>query len=95
MNLGYYEFFHIMFYFISIEGKLTQLIPIDEPFEKGLIVFAHIVDPFVLLLFDNGDISLMKVNEKTKIIEFHSRPERINVGDYLYLYNSIFLVKLL
>ncbi|PKC68294.1 hypothetical protein RhiirA1_457369 [Rhizophagus irregularis] len=61
------------------EGKLTQLIPIDEPFEKGLIVFAHIVDPFVLLLFDNGDISLMKVNEKTKIIEFHSRPERINV----------------
>ncbi|CAB4408502.1 unnamed protein product [Rhizophagus irregularis] len=61
------------------EGKLTQLIPIDEPFEKGLIVFAHIVDPFVLLLFDNGDISLMKLMKKQKSLNFIQRPERINV----------------
>jgi hypothetical protein len=71
----------MMFYFISIEGKLTQLIPIDESFDqkKGLIVFANIADPYVLLLFENGDISLMNVDEKTKNIEFHPRPERINV----------------
>ncbi|CAG8638902.1 15184_t:CDS:10, partial [Funneliformis caledonium] len=65
--------------FVDNEGKLTQLIPIDETFEKGLVVFASIVDPYVLLLFDNGDIALMKVDERTKNIGACSQPERINV----------------
>ncbi|CAG8616381.1 1335_t:CDS:10, partial [Acaulospora colombiana] len=55
------------------DGKLTQLIEND-----GVIVFASIVDPYVLLLFDDGNINLMKADESSRSFDFRPPPTQIN-----------------
>ncbi|CAG8584006.1 12053_t:CDS:10 [Acaulospora morrowiae] len=55
------------------DGKLTQLIEND-----GLIVFASIIDPYVLLLLDDGNVNLMKIDDNSRSLDFHSLPTQIN-----------------
>ncbi|CAG8629175.1 177_t:CDS:10 [Dentiscutata erythropus] len=60
------------------DGKLVHIIPTQDDPEKSLIVFASIVDPYVLLLFDTGDIKLLKADDKLKSIELYSQSPSIN-----------------
>ncbi|KAG9306400.1 hypothetical protein G9A89_018283 [Geosiphon pyriformis] len=64
-------------YLLDGDCKEKQLLPMAEDSEKGSIVFASIVDPYVLLLFQNGDITLLKADEKTNDIDFY-QPSTIN-----------------
>ncbi|CAG8596773.1 4454_t:CDS:10 [Cetraspora pellucida] len=61
------------------DGKLVQMIPTQDDSETtSSIEFASIVDPYVLLLFDTGDIKLLKADDKSKNIDFYSQPSVIN-----------------
>ncbi|CAG8591653.1 23817_t:CDS:10, partial [Racocetra persica] len=60
------------------DGKLVQMIPTQDDSETSSIVFASIVDPYILLLFDTGDIKLLKADDKSKNIDFYSQPSSIN-----------------
>ncbi|CAG8621050.1 17852_t:CDS:10, partial [Gigaspora margarita] len=62
------------------DGNLMHIIPTqdDNDPEKSLIIFASIVDPYVLLLFDTGEIKLLKADDKSKSIEFYPQPPCIN-----------------
>ncbi|CAG8433080.1 10709_t:CDS:10 [Diversispora eburnea] len=60
------------------DGKLVQIIQNDIVLEKDQIVFANIVDPYVLLLFDNDNINLMKIEDDKSKLEFHPPPSQIN-----------------
>ncbi|RIB01623.1 CPSF A subunit region-domain-containing protein [Gigaspora rosea] len=62
------------------DGNLLHVIPTQDDLdpEKSLIIFASIVDPYVLLLFDTGKIKLLKADDKSKSIEFYPQPLCIN-----------------
>lgn len=56
-----------------------QIISIDKDPVNGLIVFASIVDPYILLLYDTGIVELMKIDDVTKEINSCELPSHINV----------------
>lgn len=56
-----------------------QIIQNDNIPEKDQIVFANIVDPYVLLLFDSGNVNLLKIEDDKSRLDFHSPPSQINV----------------
>ncbi|CAH1761431.1 3424_t:CDS:10 [Entrophospora sp. SA101] len=61
-----------------LNSDSKQIISIDKDPGNGLIVFASIVDPYILLLYDTGIVDLMKIDNDTKEINSCELPSHIN-----------------
>jgi hypothetical protein len=62
------------------DGYSTQSIPFGNDPDRAEIVSAHIVDPYILLLCEDGSIELLKADDATNEIGFCKLTSDINVS---------------
>ncbi|CAG8474587.1 7722_t:CDS:10 [Paraglomus occultum] len=63
---------------LNADGITTQSIPFSNDSENAVIVSAHIVDPYVLLLCEDGSIKLLKADDTSNEIVFCKLTSDIN-----------------
>ncbi|CAG8532395.1 3944_t:CDS:10 [Paraglomus brasilianum] len=55
---------------LNADGVITQSIPFSNDSENAVIVSAHIVDPYILLLCEDGSIKLLKADDASNEVVF-------------------------
>ncbi|KAK9727894.1 mRNA cleavage and polyadenylation factor subunit [Basidiobolus ranarum] len=63
---------------LNAEGKLTQLVPVGNNSLDTYIVAANIIDPYIIVLYSNGKVTLLKADPKSKDVTVFQIPTHIN-----------------
>jgi len=71
----------LLTFLVFIDGITTQSIPFSTDSENAAIVNAHIVDPYVLLLCEDGSIKLLKADDASNEVVFCKLTSETNVSE--------------
>jgi hypothetical protein len=64
-----------MWLLCCLGAKMTQMVPFDEA-----IVAASILDPFVMLCMEDGTVTLLRMDHRTRDVTVEVVPSQINAS---------------